>query len=80
MSRLPDPVTEHDCIGSSSLTPVEMAVFSSSGTAGVAPVPLPSPVLIYVGWYPALRALLWVGSPMPPRISILSRTRATYED
>ena len=65
---LPRNTTALDLAASS---PRKMAVSSSSGPAGFASVPLQSPVLVCVGWYPTPRALFWVDSLSPLRISAI---------
>ena len=67
LSGLPEPATEHDRSGSSSLTPVDPGLRASHSFL--------SDPRAWVGWCSAPRALLWVGSLSPLRIvTIFART------
>ena len=66
LSRLPEPATEHDCGGSTSLNPVEDGVIYLIRACGLSTLSSQIPGVGLVGWYPALRVLSWVGSLSPP--------------
>ena len=70
LSRLPEPATEHDGSGYSSLTPVNDGGISVIWPCGLHTRSSPTPVLVWVGWCPAPRAMFW-----PLRIfAIFART------
>ena len=61
-SVLPEPATEHDRSGSSSLTPVDGGGIFLMRACGLRTRLHGPPVLAWVGWCPAPRARFWVGS------------------
>ena len=73
-SCLPEPATEHDLSGSSSLTPIEDGGSSSEPT-GFALALSRFLVQVWVGWCPATKAPSWVGCLLPlPIFAILAHT------
>lgn len=80
LSRLPEAATEHDCSGSSSVTPADVDGIFLLGPAGFALALQRPPVSAWVGWCPT--PIVWIGRATFRLFgfSRFWRTRVTFQE